>query len=552
VSPAVAVAHRPTAPGDPGDQPLPGIVGWLTTTDHKRIGILYVGTSFAFFVVGGLLAALMRAELAEPGLQFVGSQRYNQLFTIHGTVMMFLFAVPMATGLANFLVPLHVGAPDMAFPRLNALSYWLYVAGGLVVLSGFLTSRGAADFGWTAYAPLSDGTYSPGAGGDLWITGIALTGVASTLTAINLLSTVIALRAPGMTMFRLPIFTWTMMVVSFMILIAFPVITAALFMLLADRRLDAHFFTPSGGGDPILYQHLFWFFGHPEVYIVALPFFGVISEIIPVFSRKPIFGYKAMVIATVLIGAYSLTVWAHHMFTTGAINDGFFSGATLLIAVPTGIKIFSWVFTMWGGRLRFDTPMLYAVGFVVVFLIGGLTGPMLAVRAFDSHVHDTYFVVAHMHYVLLGTAVFAMFGALFFWWPKLFGHRLDEGLGKVQFWLLFVGSNIVFFPQHVLGLRGMPRRFADYPEGIGYETLNLWSSLGTILVALAVLLFLVNIAASARRARRGDAAPAGDDPWQGNTLEWATSSPPPTHNFHSLPPIRSERPVFDHRWGDRP
>ena len=544
MSPALAVTDRPAAAGDPGDQPVPGIVGWLTTTDHKRIGILYVGSSFAFFVVGGLLAALMRAELAEPGLQFVGSQRYNQLFTMHGTVMMFLFAVPMATGLANFLVPLHVGAPDMAFPRLNALSYWLFVTGGLVVLSGFLTSRGAADFGWTAYAPLSDSTYSPGAGGDLWITGIALTGVASTLTAINLLSTVIGLRAPGMTMFRLPIFTWTMMVVSFMILIAFPVITAALFMLLADRRLDAHFFTAAGGGDPILYQHLFWFFGHPEVYIVALPFFGVISEIIPVFSRQPIFGYKAMVIATVLIGAYSMTVWAHHMFTTGAIVDGFFSGATLLIAVPTGIKIFSWVFTMWGGRLRFDTPMLYAVGFIVVFLIGGLTGPMLAVRAFDSDVHDTYFVVAHMHYVLLGTAVFAMFGGLYFWWPKLFGHRLGERLGKVQFWLLFVGSNIVFFPQHLLGLRGMPRRFADYPSGIGYDTLNLWSSLGTILVALAVILFLVNIAVSARRA-----APAGDDPWEGNTLEWATSSPPPTHNFHSLPPIRSARPVFDQRWG---
>jgi len=538
----VTAERPPPAAGPPPAHRPSGLAGWVTTTDHKRIGTFYMVCAFAFFLLGGVLALLMRAELAQPGQDIVSQATYNQLFTMHGSIMMFLFAVPMAFGLANYLVPLHIGAADMAFPRLNALSFWLFLGGGLMMVSSFLTSQGAPAFGWTAYAPLSDAVRSPGAGADLWIVALVITGVGTILTAVNLITTIVCLRAPGMTMFRMPIFTWNILIVSVMVILAFPVLTSALSLLWADRHLGSHFFEPMSGGQPILYQHLFWFFGHPEVYIVALPFFGVVTEVIPVFSRKPLFGYRGFVLATLAIAALSTSVWAHHMFATGAVNLPFFAGTTMLIAVPTGVKMFNWIGTMWRGQISFQTPMLYAVGFLVVFLIGGLTGPMLASPPFDFHVTDTYFIVAHMHYVLFGTAAFGFFAGLHYWYPKFTGRLLHEGLGKLSFWLMFVGFNLTFWVHHLLGLRGMPRRVSDYAPGTGWGTLNLVSSIGSAILALSILVVLLNLW---RTCRHGEAA--GDDPWGGYTLEWATSSPPPEHNFHSLPPIRSERPVFDAR-----
>ncbi len=532
--------------GEHPPQPSGGLLDWLSTTDHKKIGMLYMVTAFVFFLAGGLLAMLIRAELMEPGRQLVDEGAFNQLFTMHGSIMMFLFAVPFAVGLANYLIPLQIGAPDMSYPRLNALSYWLFLAGGLTMMAGFLTSRGAASFGWTAYPPLSGPIYSPGAGGDLWIVGLALVGTASILGSVNFVSTVFFLRAPGMTLFRMPIFTWNMLVVSFMMLIAFPVITAALAMLYADRNLGSHFF--SGQGGAILWQHLFWFFGHPEVYIVALPYFGVVTEIIPVFSRKPLFGYKGFVLATLTIAGLSMGVWAHHMFTTGAVLLPFFSAMTMLIAVPTGMKFFNWIGTMWRGQISFSSPMLFAVGFLLFFLAGGLTGVMLASPPIDFEVHDTYFVVAHMHYVLFPSAVLALFAGVYFWFPKFTGRKLSEKLARLHFWPLFVGSNLAFFPMHLLGLKGMPRRVADYDPAAGWTDLNFLSSMGAFLLGISILPFLLNVWLSRRRGE-----PAGDDPWEGHHLEWATTSPPPPHNFHSLPPIRSERPVFDARHaGDTP
>jgi len=533
---APPIANRRPSPG-PGAK----VVKVLTTTDHKTIGLMYLFTSFLLFLFAGGLAEIMRAELARPGLQLVSQEQYNQLFTMHGSIMMFLVAPPLAYGFANFILPLQIGAPDMSFPRLNAFSFWLYAFGSLTVLAGFLTPDGAASFGWFAYAPLNDIIHSPNLGSDLWIVGLVTSGLGTILGAVNFITTIITLRAPGMTMFRMPIFTWNMLVTSILVLMAFPVVTAAFFALEADRHLGAHVYDAANGG-AILWQHLFWFFGHPEVYIVALPFFGIVSEVIPVFSRKPMFGYKGLVFATISIGALSMTVWAHHMFATGAVLLPFFSFLSFLIAVPTGVKFFNWIGTMWRGQLTFETPMLFCIGFLITFLLGGLTGVLLASPPIDFHVTDTYFVVAHFHYVVFGTAIFGAFAGAYYWFPKMTGRMLDDRLGKVHFWTLFVGFHLTFAVQHWLGNEGMPRRYADYSAKDGFTTLNTISSIGAFALGLSTLPFIYNVIVSYRRGEKA----VGDDPWGfGNSLEWATSCPPPRHNFVTMPRIRSERPAFD-------
>ncbi|MEV4312749.1 cytochrome c oxidase subunit I [Actinocrispum sp. NPDC049592] len=539
-----AVAPKPIATRPfPARETVKGsyLLRLFRTTDHKQIGIMYLVTAFAFFMVGGAMAMLIRTELAVPGQQFLSQEQYNQLFTMHGTIMLLLYATPILFGFANFVLPLQIGSPDVAFPRLNAFSYWLYLFGGIIVLSGFLTPGGAADFGWFAYTPLSDKIHSPGVGADLWISGLIVSGLGTILGAVNMITTVICLRGPGMTMFRMPIFTWNILITAILVLIAFPILTAALFGLLADRHIGAHVFDPASGG-VILWQHLFWFFGHPEVYIVALPFFGIISEIIPVFSRKPLFGYKPLVYATLSIAALSVAVWAHHMYATGAVLLPFFSFMTFLIAVPTGVKFFNWILTMWKGQLTFETPMMFSIGFLVTFLFGGLTGILLAAPAIDFHVSDTYFVVAHFHYVLYGTIVFATFAGIYFWFPKITGRFMDEPLGKLHFWTTFIGFHGTFLVQHWLGNEGMPRRYADYLASDGFTTLNTISTIGAYILGASTLPFIWNVFKSYRYGQIADA----DDPWgYGNSLEWATTSPPPRHNFKELPRIRSERPAFE-------
>jgi cytochrome c oxidase subunit I len=513
----------------------------LRTTDPKDIGILYLVTSFGFFLAGGVMALLIRGELAVPGLQFLSNEQYNQLFTMHGTAMLLMYATPILFGFANYIVPLQIGAPDVAFPRLNAFSYWLFLFGSLIVLSGFLTPGGPAEFGWFSYAPLHSAQYSPGAGGDLWVAGLIVSGLGTILGGVNFITTIVCMRAPGMTMFRMPIFTWNILVTAILILIAFPVLTAGLFGILADRHLGAHAFDPANGG-AILWQHLFWFFGHPEVYIIAIPFFGIVSEILPVFSRKPVFGYKGLVYATLAIGALSVAVWAHHLYATGAVLLAFFSFTTFLIAVPTGVKFVNWIGTMWRGRLTFETPMLFSVGFLATFLLGGLTGILLASPPLDFHVSDTYFVVAHFHYVLFGTIVFATYAGIYFWFPKMTGRMMDETLGKVHFWLTFVGFHLTFLVMHWLGNEGMPRRYADYLPTDGFTVLNSISSIGAFVLGASTLPFIWNVFKSYRFGR----VVTVDDPWGfGNSLEWATSCPPPRHNFTELPRIRSERPAFE-------
>ena len=514
----------------------------LTTTDHKLIGMMYMGMAFAFFAFGGLLALGIRTELWEPGLQVVVSKdQYNQLFTMHGTIMLLMFGTPLFNGFANYLVPLQIGAVDMAFPRLNMFAFWITLFGSLIVVAGFLTPQGAASFGWFAYAPLSDTTFSPGLGGDLWVFGLALQGFGTILGSVNFITTIICMRMPGMTMFRMPIFTWNTLITGVLVLMAFPPLASALLALGADRRFDANIFDPANGG-PVLWQHLFWFFGHPEVYVLALPFFGIASEIIPVFSRKPIFGYKTLVGATISIAALSVTVWAHHMYTTGAVMLDFFAFMTMLIAVPTGVKFFNWVGTMWRGSLTFETPMLFTLGFLTTFIFGGLTGVILSSPVLDFHISDTYFVVAHFHYVMAGTVVFEMFAGFYFWWPKMFGYKLSEGIGKLHFWLLTIGFHMTFLIQHWLGVDGAPRRYVNYLAEDGFDWMNQISTVGAFIMGVSTLPFLLNVVLTHLKGKKVEV----DDPWgYGSSLEWATSCPPPRHNFHSLPRVRSERPAFD-------
>jgi cytochrome c oxidase subunit 1 len=523
-----------------------GLYEWITTTDHKKIGILYIVNSFIFFFLGGILALGVRTELAQPGLQILADEGlYNQLFTMHGTVMIFLFIIPMLVGFGNYVVPLQIGAPDMAFPRINALSFWMLPLAGVLLFLGFVTG-GAAEAGWTSYAPLSEDQplSSPGAGQDLWLMGLTLIGTSSILGGINFLVTIFKMRAPGMTLFRMPILVWTVLVTSILVVMATPVLTSALIMLFIDRNYGGHFFDPRTGGTAVLWQNVFWFYSHPAVYIMVLPAMGMISEVLPVFSRKPLFGYKAFVFATAGIGALGFSVWAHHMFTTGQVFLPFFSLMTFLIAVPTGVKMFNWIFTMWRGKLTLSTPMLFAVGFLSMFLIGGINGAFAAAVPVDFAIQDTYWVVAHLHYVLFGGSVFGVFAGVYYWFPKMTGRMLNEGLGKVHFLMIFIGFNMTFFPMHQLGLAGMPRRIADYASNAGWNDLNLLATVGGFLIAASMIPFLWNVFISRRNG------PIADwDPWEANTLEWATSSPPPPYNFDRLPEIRSERPLFDLRHG---
>ncbi|MEE1563510.1 MAG: cytochrome c oxidase subunit I, partial [Acidimicrobiales bacterium] len=520
---------------------------WVTTVDHKKIGILYGATALFFFVVGGFEALLIRLQLATPNGTVVGADLYNQIYTMHGVTMVFMVIMPLAAAFANYLLPLQIGARDVAFPRFNALSFWIFLAGGLFLNFAWLVGD-APDGGWFAYSPNTGVTFSPGHGMDFYAIGLQIVGIASLISAMNLIVTVLNMRAPGMTLFKMPVFTWMILVVQFLLLFAVPVITVALFLLVFDRNFGSHFFNPEMGADPLLWQHLFWIFGHPEVYILILPSFGIVSEVIPTFSRKPIFGYEFMVFSGIAIGFMGWGVWAHHMFVSGIgpISVGAFTLSTMFIAVPTGVKILNWMATMWGGKLRFNSAMLFATGVVSMFTVGGLSGVTHALSPVDTQQTDTYYIVAHFHYVIFGGALLGFFAGFYFWWPKVFGHKLGETLGKWNFWTMLVGFNLAFGPMHILGLNGMSRRIDTYSPGFGFDFWNLFATIGVFIVALGVMFFVINVILSARRAR--GLPPEPPDPWDARSLEWFSPNPTPVHNFDEVIEVSSLDEFWHRKW----
>ncbi len=523
-----------------------GVWGWITTVDHKRIGVLYGVTAFIFFLLGGVEALMLRIQLAKPGQDIVSPEVYSQLFSMHALTMIFLAIMPLSAAFFNFMIPLMIGARDVAFPRLNALSYWIFLGGGILLNSGWFLG-GSPNAGWFAYANLTSATFNAGHGMDFYVVGLLVLGTASMAAGFNFLVTIINMRAPGMTLMRMPIFVWMTFVTSFLIILAFPVITVGLIELLLDRTFGTNFFLPITGGDPVLWQHLFWVFGHPEVYILILPAMGIVSEILPTFSRKPLFGYPVVVLSGVIIGFMGWGVWSHHMFTVGLgpIANAAFAVSTMAIAIPTGIKVFNWIGTMWGGSIKLTTPMLFAIGFIAMFIIGGLSGVMHAAPPSDAQQQDTYFIVAHIHYVLFGGSIFAIFAGIYYWWPKMTGRMMSERLGQLHFWLTFAAFNVTFFPMHFLGMNGMPRRVYTYDSGMGWDLWNIVATVGAFMIGASMLLFIHNAFRSLRKGKR-----AVDDPWDGRTLEWSISSPPPVYNFAEIPTVHGRDAHWETKYGD--
>jgi cytochrome c oxidase subunit 1/cytochrome c oxidase subunit I+III len=519
----------------------PGLATWITTVDHKRIGVKYIYTAFVFFVLGGIESLIIRTQLAHANLDLVSPDAFNQLFSMHGITMMFLFAMPMLSGFGNYFVPLMIGTRDMAFPRLNAFGYWVFLAAGLFLYSSFLVGKAPND-GWFNYVPNGSVQFNPGPNIDFYCLGLIFMGISTTGGAINFIVTILKMRAPGMALNRIPIFVWGEFAMALQIVFALPALTAACAMLELDRRFGFNFFVTARGGDPVLWQHLFWFFGHPEVYIVALPGFGMASAIIPTMSRRPMIGYTYIVLAEIAVALIGFGVWVHHMFATGipSLSLSFFSAASMMVVLPTGVQVFAWLATLVTGKPVLKTPLLFVLGFIFIFVIGGLTGPMLGLVSFDQQVTDSYFVVAHLHYVLVGSAVFPIFGMFYYWLPKVTGRLMDERWGKISFWLMFIGFNVTFFPQHILGLLGMPRRIYTYQSGLGWDAWNLVSTIGAFVLALGILVTLVNYIGSLRHGEL-----AGSDPWGGETLEWSIPSPTPEYNFATIPTVRSREPMWD-------